>query len=153
MKSALVAPLIFLASVVTFAQQHQHGSQTSGQQPPPPQVFFPMAEQPEMEMHHHGEIPEVMPQFPRLGNSQRVVSGPVYQLEDLVRLATEHNPTLGQAQRAVEAARAFADDPACAGVGIDVVAFADEEGHFGNFMGSRSFVGALSDSSSSSQSS
>ena len=51
------------------------------------------------------EIPEVMPQFPRLGNSQRVVSGPTYQLEDLERMATAHNPTLIQAQRAVEAAR------------------------------------------------
>jgi cobalt-zinc-cadmium efflux system outer membrane protein len=46
-----------------------------------------------------------MPQFPRLGNSQRVVSGPTYQLEDLERMATAHNPTLAQAQRAVEAAR------------------------------------------------
>jgi beta-ureidopropionase / N-carbamoyl-L-amino-acid hydrolase len=44
---------------------------------------------------------------------------------------------------ALEAARACAEDPASAGVGVDVVAFADEEGHFGNFMGSRSFVGAL----------
>src|SRR5262249_10810229 len=44
---------------------------------------------------------------------------------------------------ALEAARAFAEDPACADLGVDVVAFADEEGHFGNFMGSRSFVGAL----------
>ncbi len=81
--------------------------QNSGQQPSPavPQVFFPMADQPEMEMHHHGEIPEVVPQFPHLGNSQRVVSGPTYQLEDLERMATAHNPTLDQAQRAVEAAR------------------------------------------------
>jgi N-carbamoyl-L-amino-acid hydrolase len=46
---------------------------------------------------------------------------------------------------ALEVARAFADDPACASLGIDVVAFADEEGHFGNFIGSRSFVGALSE--------
>jgi beta-ureidopropionase / N-carbamoyl-L-amino-acid hydrolase len=44
---------------------------------------------------------------------------------------------------ALEAARAFAEDSACAGLGVDVVAFADEEGHFGNFMGSRSFVGVL----------
>ena len=64
-----------------------------------------MAEQPEMEMHHHSEIPEVMPQFPRLGNSQRVAAGPVYQLDDLKKMATEHNPTLDQAQRAVETAR------------------------------------------------
>jgi beta-ureidopropionase / N-carbamoyl-L-amino-acid hydrolase len=44
---------------------------------------------------------------------------------------------------ALEAARAFAEDKATAGLGVDVVAFADEEGHFGNFMGSRSFVGIL----------
>jgi len=111
--------LVVLVSTISFAQEpahdphHQHASssaasQNSGQQTPPaPQVFFPMAEQPEMEMHH-GEIPEAMPQFPRLGESQRVISGPVYQLEDLERMATEHNPTLGQAQRAVEAARARA---------------------------------------------
>jgi outer membrane protein, heavy metal efflux system len=106
-----------LVSTMTFPQEpgrdshHEHTStsaapQSSGQQPSQePQVFFPMADQPEMEMHHHGAIPEVMPQFPRLGNSQRVVAGSVYQLEDLERMAMAHNPTLGQAQRAVEAAR------------------------------------------------
>src|SRR5262249_42790295 len=46
---------------------------------------------------------------------------------------------------APQAPRAFVEDPASAGIGVDVVAFADEEGHFGNFMGSRSFVGALSE--------
>jgi cobalt-zinc-cadmium efflux system outer membrane protein len=64
-----------------------------------------MADQPEMEMHHHGEIPEVMPQFPHLGDSQRVIPGPVYQLEDLERMATEHNPTLEEAEHAVDASR------------------------------------------------
>jgi cobalt-zinc-cadmium efflux system outer membrane protein len=59
-----------------------------------------------MEHHHHGKIPHVMPHLPHLGDSQRVVSGPVYQLEDLERMALAHNPTLTQAQRAVEAARA-----------------------------------------------
>jgi len=107
-----------LVSTTTFSQEPQRDAhrqhtptsaaqQNSGQQPSTaaPQVFFPMADQPEMEMHHHGEIPEVMPQFPRLGDSQRVAPGPVYQLDDLERMATAHNPTLGQAQRAVEAAR------------------------------------------------
>ena len=42
----------------------------------------------------------------------------------------------------LELARAFAGDPAC---GIDVAAWADEEGHYGNFLGSRSFTGALSE--------
>ena len=114
---SLLASLLVVSSMM-FSQQpgtesdNDHAStsaarQDSGQQPSQavPQVFFPMAEQPEMEMHHHGEIPEVMPQFPSLGNSQRVAAGPVYQLEDLERMATAHNPTLGQAQRAVESAR------------------------------------------------
>jgi N-carbamoyl-L-amino-acid hydrolase len=42
----------------------------------------------------------------------------------------------------LELARAFADDPSC---GIDVAAWADEEGHYGNFLGSRSFTDALSE--------
>ncbi len=41
---------------------------------------------------------------------------------------------------ALELARAFADDPAC---GIEVAAWADEEGHYGNYLGSRSFTDAL----------
>jgi N-carbamoyl-L-amino-acid hydrolase len=43
----------------------------------------------------------------------------------------------------LELARAFAADPDCAGLGIDVVAWADEEGHYGNYLGSRSYIGAL----------
>jgi N-carbamoyl-L-amino-acid hydrolase len=45
----------------------------------------------------------------------------------------------------LELARAFATDPACSDLGIDVVAWADEEGHYGNFLGSRSFTNALPD--------
>jgi beta-ureidopropionase / N-carbamoyl-L-amino-acid hydrolase len=45
----------------------------------------------------------------------------------------------------LEVARAFAADPACNGLGIDVAAWADEEGHYGDFLGSRSFCGTLSD--------
>ena len=43
----------------------------------------------------------------------------------------------------LEAARALGEDPACAGLAIDVVSFADEEGHYGSFLGSRSFCGLL----------
>lgn len=51
---------------------------------------------------------------------------------------------------ALEAARALAADPSFAGggvdgVGIEAVAWADEEGHYGNMLGSRSFTGTLSD--------
>ena len=45
---------------------------------------------------------------------------------------------------ALEVARAFAADPACAGLGIDVASWIDEEGHFPvGFLGSRAFVGEL----------
>ncbi len=49
----------------------------------------------------------------------------------------------------LEAARALAADRSLAGgldgVGVEAVAWADEEGHYGNMLGSRSFTGALSD--------
>ena len=45
----------------------------------------------------------------------------------------------------VELARAFAADPGCAGLGIEVAAWADEEGHYQSFLGSHSFTGTLSE--------
>src|SRR5271170_3483487 len=45
----------------------------------------------------------------------------------------------------LELARAFAADPALAGLGIEAVAWADEEGHYGNMLGSRSFTDGLSE--------
>src|ERR1700748_642855 len=73
---------------------------------PRPEVFFPMSEQPEMEMHHHGQIPVVMPEFPRLGESQRVVAGKIYELSELEKMPSEHNPTLAQTRHEIESARA-----------------------------------------------
>src|ERR1700756_739622 len=43
----------------------------------------------------------------------------------------------------LELARACAADPALAGLGIEPVAWADEEGHFGTMLGSRSFPETL----------
>lgn len=87
---------MLLGTTTVFSQTTKPATEGTAQQPAQerPRVFFPMAEQPEMEMHHHGQIPEVMPQFPRLGDSQRVVSGPIYQLSDLEEMATKNNPTL-----------------------------------------------------------
>jgi N-carbamoyl-L-amino-acid hydrolase len=45
----------------------------------------------------------------------------------------------------LELARTFAADPALKGLGIETVAWADEEGHYGNMLGSRSFTGRLSE--------
>ncbi|MEM7748405.1 MAG: Zn-dependent hydrolase [Pseudomonadota bacterium] len=44
---------------------------------------------------------------------------------------------------ALEAATVIADNEVLKGKGVDVIAFADEEGHFNNFLGSYSFVGEL----------
>ncbi len=43
----------------------------------------------------------------------------------------------------LELARAFAADPDCAEFGIDIAAWADEEGHYSSYLGSRSYIGAL----------
>lgn len=45
----------------------------------------------------------------------------------------------------LELARAFAADPALAGLAVEAVAWADEEGHYGNMLGSRSFAEGLSE--------
>src|SRR5438067_3079536 len=45
----------------------------------------------------------------------------------------------------LELARAVAGDPELGGLGIEAVAWADEEGHYGNMLGSRSFTDDLSD--------
>jgi beta-ureidopropionase / N-carbamoyl-L-amino-acid hydrolase len=46
---------------------------------------------------------------------------------------------------ALEAARALRDDPSTRDVGVDVIAFCDEEGHFGSYLGSRSFIGDVTE--------
>lgn len=46
---------------------------------------------------------------------------------------------------ALEAARALQEDPATRNLGVDVIAFCDEEGHYGSYLGSRSFIGEVDD--------
>ena len=46
---------------------------------------------------------------------------------------------------ALEAARAINGNPAFKGLGVDVAAWCDEEGHFGSFLGSRSFTGDVTE--------
>src|SRR5678815_5644785 len=45
----------------------------------------------------------------------------------------------------LEVARALAEDPDTAHLAVDVASWADEEGHWGQMTGSRSFVGMLSE--------
>jgi len=44
---------------------------------------------------------------------------------------------------ALETARAVREDSSLHGIGVDVAVFCDEEGHFGSFLGSRSFIGEV----------
>src|SRR5262245_57378180 len=46
---------------------------------------------------------------------------------------------------ALETARAIHEDPSAGDIGVDVAVFCDEEGHFGSFLGSRSFIGELTE--------
>jgi beta-ureidopropionase / N-carbamoyl-L-amino-acid hydrolase len=46
---------------------------------------------------------------------------------------------------ALETARAVREDSSLHGIGVDVAVFCDEEGHFGSFLGSRSFIGELAE--------
>ena len=46
---------------------------------------------------------------------------------------------------ALEAARALAEDATTSDLGVDVIAFCDEEGHFGSYLGSRSFIGEVTE--------
>ena len=45
----------------------------------------------------------------------------------------------------LEVARALGEDPETAHLAVDVASWADEEGHWGQMTGSRSFVGMLSE--------
>lgn len=45
----------------------------------------------------------------------------------------------------LEVARVLRDDPSCAGLAVDVAAWADEEAYYGSFLGSRSFIGELTE--------
>jgi beta-ureidopropionase / N-carbamoyl-L-amino-acid hydrolase len=45
----------------------------------------------------------------------------------------------------LEVARAFREDSLTVGFAINVASWADEEGHFGSFLGSRSFIGDVTD--------
>src|SRR5262249_10686469 len=45
----------------------------------------------------------------------------------------------------LEVARALSEDPETAHLAVDVASWADEEGHWGGMLGSKSFIGRISD--------
>jgi outer membrane protein, heavy metal efflux system len=75
--------------------------QTMPQQPQAPSNMS-MQEQ----MHQHGMVPLVKPQYPEMGRAQQSAAGPLFTLEQAQKMAHDSNPTLRQAQAEIRAAQA-----------------------------------------------
>jgi outer membrane protein, heavy metal efflux system len=90
--------LLATAIVLAFLPQRSWAQQPEATPPP-------MVEMEEMH-HHHGNIPTVKPQFPRMGRSQENPAGKLIQLQDLEAMALDKNPTLVQAKAEIASARA-----------------------------------------------
>jgi cobalt-zinc-cadmium efflux system outer membrane protein len=88
--SAMV--LAFLFATPALSQQTQ----------PSPNAPMPMQEQ----MHHHGTIPLVHPDYPQMGRAQQHSSVPLFTLDQAQKIAREFNPTLRQAETEIRAAKA-----------------------------------------------
>ncbi len=84
-----IAIFIFASSACTYAQEMQMPAQ-----------------QEHAEHQHHGEIPPVQAQYPRLGRSQKKAQGSLMALQQFEGIARESNPTLRQAEAEIRAANA-----------------------------------------------
>jgi cobalt-zinc-cadmium efflux system outer membrane protein len=69
------------------------------QQPTMPEMQEPAG-------HHHGNIPVVKPEYPRMGRAQEHAQGALMSLEEAQKMANETNPTLRQADAEILAAKA-----------------------------------------------
>jgi outer membrane protein, heavy metal efflux system len=98
---------VLLSTPVSGAQNSEegplHGSERGGQQEHPPGAHQP--QQQREHTHEHGQIPVVQPETPRLGREQQQITGPVYRLPELERMALSHNPTLAQAAADIASAK------------------------------------------------
>jgi len=65
-----------------------------------------MPAQPEHAQHHHGDIPLVKPEYPRMGLAQANAQGKLVTLEEAQKIARDMNPTMRQAEAEIRAARA-----------------------------------------------
>jgi cobalt-zinc-cadmium efflux system outer membrane protein len=66
---------------------------------------------PQMQMnqnmqHHHGDVPLVKPDYPRMGRAQENARGALLALDDAEKMARDSNPTLRQAEAEIRAAKA-----------------------------------------------
>jgi outer membrane protein, heavy metal efflux system len=94
MKLTLRLAVGFLAGVLTLA------SAASAQD------AKPSKEMTMQEQHHHGDVPLVKPEYPRMGRAQERAAGQVVTLDQLEAMARQTNPTLRQAEAEIRAAKA-----------------------------------------------
>jgi cobalt-zinc-cadmium efflux system outer membrane protein len=66
----------------------------------------PAMAMPEQIQHHHGNVPLVEPEYPRMGRAQERAGANVVTLEQAEKMAGETNPTLRQAEVEIRAAKA-----------------------------------------------
>ncbi|HYL61565.1 MAG TPA: TolC family protein [Candidatus Methylomirabilis sp.] len=91
-----------LAGMFVLARSGQAQDKASVQQP---KSTAGMAMQEPMQ-HHHGEIPQVKPEYPRMGRAQERAGAQAMTLEQAEAAARETNPTLRQAEAEIRAAKA-----------------------------------------------
>lgn len=65
-----------------------------------------MPAQQEHAQHHHGDIPLVKAEYPRMGRAQTNAQGKLVTLEEVQKMAREMNPTMRQAEAQIQAANA-----------------------------------------------
>lgn len=102
MKLALKFATGILAGALTLgpAGQAQEKPAEKGMQPAPGMTMK------EQMQHQHGAVPEVKPEYPRMGRAQELAGAQVVTLEQAEKMAEETNPTLRQAEAEIRAAMA-----------------------------------------------
>jgi len=102
-----ITKALLLAATIILALQPRatRAQDPAAQQPTPPEAPPQMVDVEEMH-HHHGNIPLVKPELPRMGRSQENPSSKLITLEDLEKMALDKNPTLVQAKAEIVSAKA-----------------------------------------------
>ena len=101
----LSAALIAMAAPFSLRVPQAFAQEPARQEPADGKAAPQMVDAEEMH-HHHGHIPVVKPELPRMGRAQENPDGKLVTLEDLEKMALEQNPTLVQAKAEIGAAKA-----------------------------------------------
>jgi cobalt-zinc-cadmium efflux system outer membrane protein len=90
--------VVFLAATFLWSTTLVIAARAQEKTPP-----MPMNEQMQ---HHHGDVPLVMAEYPRMGRTQERAGTNGVTLEQVEKMAAETNPTLRQAEAEIRAAKA-----------------------------------------------